>query len=219
MTPWIGDSVDAVIFDHDGTLVDSETTTLSLLATMAVEAGADVFAGDAERLKGSDINVVIDVIDERSGTTVDREAFFTEFRTRQYDEIRKGLVEIAGASKLLEALVDRSVPFAVATNAPMAKMELCLGVTGLDRFFSSDVMFSAYDVGVWKPDPTIFLAAAERLKTPIERCAIVEDSRPGIAAAIASGAHAIALVPDGEPHEGATSVQSLAEAHELLLGT
>ena len=219
MTPWIGERVDAVIFDNDGTLVDSERVTLSLLAAMAVEAGAEVFADDAQRFMGSDINVVIDAIDERSGTTVDREAFFAEFRERQYDEIRKGLVEIVGASTLLEALTDRGVPFAVATNAPMAKMELCLEATGLGRFFSGDNMLSAYDIGVWKPDPTIFLTAADRLETPIERCAIVEDSPPGIAAAIASGAHAIALNPhDSSSPDGATPARTLGEIRHLLLG-
>ena len=69
MTPWIGERADAVIFDHDGTLVDSETITLSLLATMAVEAGAELYPDDATRFMGSDISVVIDEIEVRSGTT------------------------------------------------------------------------------------------------------------------------------------------------------
>ncbi len=219
MNPWIGDRVDAVIFDNDGTLVDSESITLGLLATMAVEAGAEVRDDDAHRFMGSDINVVIDAIEERSGTTIDREAFFAEFRERQYDEIRNGLAEMVGATPLLEELVERNVPFAVATNAPMAKMELCFKSTGLDRFFTPDTMVSAYDVGLWKPDPEIFLEAAKRLGTPIERCAIIEDSRPGIEAAIASGGHAIALDPNGHLDVGAHKVSSLSDAAELLLGS
>lgn len=219
MTPWIGERADAVIFDHDGTLVDSETITLSLLATMAVEAGAELYPDDATRFMGSDISVVIDEIEVRSGTTVNREAFFAEFRERQYEEIRTGLVEIVGATQLLEALSERQVPFAVATNAPMAKMELCLATTGLDRFFSPDTMVSAYDVGVWKPDPAVFIEAAKRLNTSIERCAIVEDSRPGVQAALASGGHAIALDPNGH-FEGSEAhrVEGLDEANRLLLG-
>lgn len=220
MTPWIAERADAVIFDHDGTLVDSETITLTLLATMAIEAGAEVYPDDATRFMGSDINVVIDEIEVRTSTTIDREAFFAEFRVRQYDDIRSGLVEIAGATQLLEALVEHNVPFAVATNAPMAKMELCLETAGLDRFFDQQTMVSAYDVGVWKPDPTVFIEAAARINTPIERCVIVEDSRPGVEAAIASGGHAIALDPNGTFAESAAhSVKGLSEVSELLLGS
>lgn len=219
MTPWIGERVDAVIFDNDGTLVDSESITLGLLATMAIEAGAEVYPDDARRFMGSDINVVIDEIERRIGKDVDRDAFFAEFRDRQYDEIRAGLAEVAGATELLIALRDRNVPFAVATNAPMAKMELCMSSAGLAHFFGQETMVSAYDVGAWKPDPTVFVEAAKRLDTPIGRCAIIEDSRPGIAAAIASGAHAIALDAHGTLTEsGATHVATLDEARRLLLG-
>ena len=219
MTPWIGERADAVIFDHDGTLVDSETMTLALLATMAVEAGAEVYEDDATRFMGGDVNLVIDAIEERSGKTVDREAFFDEFRQRQYEEIRSGLAEVEGATPLLEALQERAIPFAVATNAPMAKMELCLSTTGLDRFFRPSTMVSAYDVGVWKPDPAVFLEAAKRLDTPIDRCVIIEDSRPGIEAAIASGALSIALDPhDSHINTTAERVRSLDEASKLLLG-
>ena len=220
MTPWIGERADAVIFDHDGTLVDSETITLRLLATMAIEAGAEVYPDDATRFMGSDINVVIDAIEERSGNTIDRDKFFAEFRVRQYDDIRSGLAEIAGATRLLESLTERGVPFAVATNAPMAKMELCLATTKLDRFFGPENMVSAYDVGIWKPDPAVFIEAAARIDTPIERCAVVEDSRPGVEAAITSGGHAIALDPDGTFAESAAhSVVGLDEVSELLLGS
>lgn len=220
MTSWIGQRVDAVIFDNDGTLVDSEPLTLNLLTTMAVEAGAEVRSDDPQRFMGGDINLAIDALEQRSGITVDRDAFFTEFRARQNDEIRKGLVEIEGASSLLDALSAHDVPFAVATNAPMTKMSLSLATSGLDRFFTSDRMVSAYDVGIWKPDPAVFLVAAERLAIPIERCAIVEDSPPGIAAAIASGGHPIALGNHhGVSEESVTRVQSLDEIQRLLLPT
>ena len=99
-------------------------------------------------------------------------------------------------------------------------MELCLGVTGLDRFFTTDRMVSAYDVGVWKPDPAVFHLAAERLEVPIGRCAIVEDSPPGVAGAIASRAHTIALgAHDLDQDKTARVVSSLAEAQLALLGS
>ena len=220
MPGWIDDRVDAVIFDHDGTLVDSETVTLTLLATMANELGADFSYGDIEHLMGSDIKLVIAAIEQRRGEPVNHADFFDDFRERQSKELGSGVDEIPGAASLLQDLEARQVPVAVASNAPRAKVDLCLGVTGLDRFFTAQCRFSAYDINIWKPDPALFLVAADHFGVPIERCAIVEDSPPGIAGAVASGAHVIALNIHGAGDiEGAHNVRSLREASELLLGS
>jgi beta-phosphoglucomutase-like phosphatase (HAD superfamily) len=84
------------------------------------------------------------------------------------------------------------LPFALASNAPHHKIELCLRVTGLLPHFAGRI-FSAYDVQRWKPDPALFLFAAERLGVPPQRCAVVEDSLPGVQAGLAAGMQVIAL--------------------------
>lgn len=130
-----------MIFDHDETLVDSETITLTLIATMAVELGAEVYPDDAERFVGADIHLALDEIEKRIGQPLNKDAFLEEFRLRQEREIRASLSEISGATKLLEALIHQEIPFAVASNAPVAKMEVCLEAT--DCFASCHMIVSS----------------------------------------------------------------------------
>jgi HAD superfamily hydrolase (TIGR01509 family) len=201
--------IDAVIFDHDGTLVDSETITLTLLAEMAVEAGAEVYEGDIDRFKGADIKVVFAEIERRRRAPLPAD-FLDTFRSRQKSRILAGLEAIPGADEVLTAL---NVPTAVASNAPVAKMQLCLGATGLDRHFTDEELVSAYDVGQWKPAPDVFLAAASVLRTAPDRCAVVEDSVPGIEGAIAAGMQVFALDVANSLREisGVTTIRALPE--------
>ena len=220
MPGWIGERIDAVIFDHDGTLVDSEHITLAVVAEMAIEAGAAVYPEDADRFVGADLHLVIAEIGKRAGSPIDTEAFMAEFRVRQTAAIEAGLQEIPGASELIDALATRRIPYAVASNAPLAKMSLCLGATGLLDKFEPEMLISAYDVNAWKPDPAVFLAAAERLGVDPGRCAVVEDSKPGIDGALAAGMHVIALDPQSRCTDPqTTSVATLTEAQSLLLGS
>ncbi len=204
-------TIDAVIFDHDGTLVDSETITLTLLAEMAVEHGAEVHEDDIDRFTGADLKLVFAEIEHRRGAPLPAD-FLDVFRRRQEERIRNGLQEVPGADHLLESL---TVPTAVASNAPVAKMELCLGATGLDRHFAPEEMLSAYDVGEWKPAPGVFLAAAEVLQTAPQRCAVVEDSGPGIEAGLAAGMRVFAYDP-GDKFASIGGITRLRALSELL---
>lgn len=98
---------------------------------------------------------------------------------------------IPGAFDLLERL---TIPFCVATNGPREKAELTLELTGLLKFFP-DRLFSAYEVGIYKPDPGLFLHAAQVMGVAPERCAVVEDSLPGVQAGLAAGMQVYALLP------------------------
>ncbi len=187
---------DAIIFDNDGTLVDSEHITLSVLMELAIENGAEVRPDDPERFLGAHLQVVFTEIEKRSGKPVP-ENLIDVFRERQIRMISEGLAEMPGATILLEHLTEISMPIAVASNAPMQKMTLCLNSTNLMRFFSAERLISAYDVGVWKPAPDIFFHAAKALGVAPERCAVVEDSGTGIEAAHASGMTVFALDPVG----------------------
>ena len=87
--------IDAVIFDHDGTLVDSETITLTLLAEMAVEAGAEVYQDDIDRFKGADIKVVFAEIERRRRAPLPVD-FLDTFRSRSEERNAKHLLEYHG---------------------------------------------------------------------------------------------------------------------------
>ena len=120
----------------------------------------------------------------------DFDADFTR-RVRAATEarFRQGLDPLPGARELLERL---AIPFCVATNGPREKVELTLQLTGLRPLFG-DRIFSAYEVGHFKPAPGLFLHAAAALGHAPEHCAVVEDSVPGIQAGLAAGMRVFAL--------------------------
>lgn len=186
--------IEAVIFDCDGTLVDSETLSISILLDFAAEFGHNLAYEDAlQQFAGVDLAVIIQNIELQLGDALPDD-FMDRFRARQLPILREQLQTIHGAKELLEAL---NRPTCVASNAPLSKINVCLETTGLDVFFTKSRIFSAYQIETWKPSPDLFLMAAEFLQVAPERCAVVEDSRFGIEAGLAAGMQVFAF----DPHE------------------
>lgn len=204
MTP-----IRALIFDCDGTLVDSEPWLVeAMLAEGALyglpEAAREVL--DAQR--GAPMSRQIAVVAERSSQPLPAD-FEDRVRARMAGYFKAHLQPIAGALELVRGL---SLPFAVASNGPRHKIELVLGLTGLLPWFEGRI-FSAYDIGVWKPAPDLFLHAAQALGFAPADCAVVEDSASGIAAGLAAGMRVFAL---GEPPPGLpATVQRIASLSDL----
>ena len=90
------------------------------------------------------------------------------------------------AAALLQKLVVAGIPYCIASNGPQEKMVLTLGIAGLTDYFTQHV-FSAYEIGRWKPDPELFLHAAREMDVAPADCVVVEDSLSGIAAGLAAG--------------------------------
>jgi beta-phosphoglucomutase-like phosphatase (HAD superfamily) len=84
---------------------------------------------------------------------------------------------------LKELLASLDLPKGVATNGPMEKVELTLSLTGSRAFFAQHV-YSAYDMGYFKPSPKLFLHVAKALGVPARDCAVVEDSLTGVTAGL-----------------------------------
>lgn len=175
--------IDLVIFDSDGVLVDSEAIALDVLAAAARAEGADFAAGEALSLfRGLKIADCVLEIERRAGRPV-RSSFVDDVRADTAAAFETGLRPIEGVHAALAAI---TVPVCVASNGPMAKLHQTLGLTGLLERFQGRV-FSAYDVGSWKPEPGLFLHAAATLGAAPARCVVVEDSAAGVAAAMAAG--------------------------------
>mgnify|MGYP006091841169 CR=1 FL=1 len=206
---------DAIIFDCDGTLVDSEPITVNVLIDFVGEFGLELGYDDALPLfVGRDMPGIISVLESRMGSKFPA-TFPDEFRARQATALRENLTAISGAHDLLKSL---NCQFCVASNAPQAKIEINLTTTGLSPFFTSETTFSAYDINVWKPAPDLFLYAAERLNVAASRCVVIEDSQAGIDAGLAAGMQVIGY--SHTPEEAATKevpfVHCLSELIEVL---
>ena len=191
--------IQGVIFDCDGTLVDSETISLKVLVDYVAEFGLLIPHEEAmERFAGGELPVVFAEIEERLGHPLP-DNHLEIFRSRQLSELGESVLPIDGAIELLGALRSRSdKPFCVASNAPVNKVRLCLETTGLMPHIPDHQIHSAYDIGKWKPLPDLFLKAADALGIPPADCAVVEDSVFGIQAGLNAGMQVFAFNPHGK---------------------
>ena len=204
--------IEAVIFDCDGTLVDSETLSLAVLVDFVAEFGLEIPHEEALReFAGNELSVVFRTIEERLERSLPDD-FMESFRERQISVLHQELQAIDGAHDLLASI---SLPFCVASNAPLNKIAVCLQTTGLDRHFTSDRIFSAYEIEVWKPEPDLFLKAARDIGVAPENCAVVEDSSFGINAGLAAGMQVFAFDPHRPGSVDNSNVRSVQHLDEL----
>lgn len=207
----------AVIFDCDGTLVDSETISLAVLMECVAEQGLHITHEEAmERFAGNELSVVFREFESRLGRKLPDD-FLDSFRQRQMSHLEERVEAIPGAHDLLGGI---ELPYCVASNAPLNKIQLVLRTTGLIRHFDESRIFSAYQVQVWKPEPDLFLLAADRLGIDPRECAVVEDSIFGVKAGLAAGMQVFAYDPHQRlPDEFPTvrSVSQLAELSDILM--
>lgn len=202
--------VEAVIFDCDGTLIDSEGIGAQSLIEEAETLGLR-FARDEdlEAFRGRAMPTTLAILAERLGRQLP-DGFEARARERMTAKFRTELKVIPGAHETLTAL---KPPMCIASNGPRAKMDLTLAITGLAPFFTGRV-FSAYEVGSFKPDPGLFLHAAAEMGARPERCVVVEDSVAGIEAGLAAGMRVYALDPLGRL--AASDVGSVSRLRALM---
>ena len=197
----------AVIFDCDGTLVDSEPLarhawerTLEPYGYALTDADADATVGlpfprthayYAERLELPGVDEMWTAYSGRLFALIDEELVVFE--------------DAVGAARELRA---RAIPVGVASSSPRERLQRTLTRAGLLDAF--DVTVAGDEVTNGKPAPDMFLLAAERLGVAPDACVAVEDSAPGVQAALAAGMHTIAVcrVPGTEA--------TLAAAHRVV---
>jgi HAD superfamily hydrolase (TIGR01509 family) len=175
--------MECIIFDCDGVLVDSEVINNRTLLEMTAEFGVTMNLTEAvEAFSGIRLKEAIKTLQQRA-TRPFPESLEQDFRARTYEIFKKEMQAVPGVKKVLEGL---TVPFCVASSGPVEKIKLNLTVTGLIGYFENRI-FSGYDINSWKPDPGIFLYAAEKMGFAPAVCAVVEDSKAGITAAVRGG--------------------------------
>lgn len=168
-----------VIFDCDGTLVDSEyLCNLALqqqLESLALESSVEDLV---TKYRGGKLASIIRDIENTYAIKLP-ETFEQDYRSKVRLLFDDHLVANEGVAELLRSL---TIPFCIASSAPKEKIEHALQVTGLDRFFQQNI-FSSYDIQSWKPEPDLFLHAARETGFSPSDCYVVEDSLVGIEAA------------------------------------
>jgi HAD superfamily hydrolase (TIGR01509 family) len=179
-------SVDLVIFDCDGVLVDSERLAVRIEARLITALGWPLTEDDVlARFVGRSDAYMLDEIEVNLGRAVPD--WQERYETQLHQAFRDELAAVEGIERALD---DLAVPTCVASSGTHEKMQLTLGLTGLYERFDGRI-FSATEVANGKPAPDLFLHAAARTGVPPERCIVVEDSRSGVQAARAANMRAL----------------------------
>lgn len=193
-----------VIFDCDGVLVDSERLAVRTESQILAELGWPLSEAEVvERFVGRSAAYMQTVIEQHLGHPVD---WKIQFERRVREVCERELVPVEG---VVDALNEISVPTCVASSSSHEMLNFKLGLAGLAERFR-DRIFSADDVAHGKPDPAVFLLAADSLKVEPLRCAVIEDSVSGIEAGVAAGMSVFAF------SGGVTSARQL-QRHGVFL--
>jgi HAD superfamily hydrolase (TIGR01509 family) len=176
-------TIEAVFFDLDGVLVDSQGAENDALLYLAELIGASISAADAELLfTGRRIQESVDLLAPYATAPMPADPVGV-VRARCEQLIAGRLHAVPGVDSALRAI---TVPKYVVSNSPLAMIRERLRMTGLHDHFGDD-HFSAYEIGVWKPDPGLYLTAAESVALDPRRILVIEDSEVGVRAAAAAG--------------------------------
>src|SRR5689334_22675803 len=182
----------SVIFDLDGTLVDSEPNYFEAgRQTLAGQGVTDFTWTDHERYVGISTQETIVRWKERYGLTASVDELLAD-KNRRYLELARAATRVyPEMRKFVELLAAEGVPMAVASGSSREAIEAILAGTGLDAHLRTVV--SADEVTHGKPAPDIFLEAARRLGAAPADCVVLEDAAPGAAAAHAAGMRCVAI--------------------------
>lgn len=182
------DGFDLVVFDCDGVLVDSEVIAVRVDQLVLADLGWELQQEEiVQRFVGRSEADFVAAVQEQLGIELGA-GWDRKYEPWYRNAFESGLVAVDGVEEALDGL---RLPHCVASSGSHAKMRRTLGQTGLWHRFEGRI-FSASEVAHGKPAPDLFLHAAGTLGTAPERCAVVEDSAPGVQAARAAGMHVFA---------------------------
>ncbi len=212
---------DAVVFDNDGLLLDTESVWTRAEQDLFVSRGAEFTPADKRELVGTSAEIAGSILERRLGEPGRAAELIEELNALVVAELEHGVEAMLGAKDLLEALKGRGTPIGLVSNSPLIFVQRSLEIVGFDQTF--DVVLSAHEVAAPKPAPDPYLEACKRLRVePGPNVVALEDSPTGVAAARAAGLTVIGVPSiDGvaldEAHHLAESLADEVVARHLVL--
>jgi HAD superfamily hydrolase (TIGR01509 family) len=206
--------IEAVVFDLDGVLVDSEHVWDEARRELAAERGGRWHERASRDMMGMSSLEWSHYMRDEIGLRDPPQEISAEVVRRLEEIYRRELPLIEGSVEAVERIAARW-PLALASSSNRELIDLVLELSGLMPYFSATV--SSEEVARGKPAPDVYLEAARRLEAAPERCAAVEDSANGIRSAKAAGMRVLAIPnPDFPPEADALSLadealESIAE--------
>jgi HAD superfamily hydrolase (TIGR01509 family) len=212
---------DAVVFDNDGLLLDTESVWTRAEQDLFDSRGAEFTPADKRELVGTSAEIAGGILERRLGEPGRAAELIEELNALVVAELEHGVEAMLGAKELIEALKGRGTPIGLVSNSPLIFVQRSLEIVGFDQIF--DIVLSAHEVAAPKPAPDPYLEACKRLGvTPGPNVVALEDSPTGVAAARAAGLTVIGVPSiDGvaldEAHHLAESLADEVVARHLVL--
>ncbi|MCP1966652.1 HAD family hydrolase [Bradyrhizobium elkanii] len=206
-------TVDAVLLDMDGTLLDTEKVYFdSLIAALNACGYTDDVVALCHSMVGLPGPACEAMLRDHYGAAFPLEAVNLAFLDHRDRMMRSGLPLKSGTLDLLDAIAAARRPMAIVTSSSRRSAERNLTLAGIRARF--DTLLTLDDVAQGKPDPELYLKAAARLGVTPASCIAVEDSNHGVAAAHAAGAITL-MVPDMAPPTDETRAKCAAVLPDL----
>lgn len=209
-------SFEAILFDCDGVLVDSEKIYVEVerehLARIGLNYGLDEYMGRFQGLAGPDYFAALDADHRGLGKGPLPENFGPDLDAATMERIDRELTDIAGIKALLNA---HNGSRAVASSSRLHRLIHKLQHTGLYDYFEPHI-YSGEQVENGKPAPDLFLFAAGKLDVAPESCLVIEDSANGVAAGLAAGMTVWGFVGGGHSHSRHAESLLAAGAHRVV---
>lgn len=201
----------AVLFDMDGLLVDSERLWYEAEAEVMSWLGAEWGPEHQESLVGGSLDRTVEYMLALTGPVAEPAEVGRRLMDGMTDRLRANVPMMPGAKELLDEVRESGVPSALVSSTHRSLMEHALDGIGRDRF---TVTVAGDEVARTKPDPEPYLTAARLLGADPRRCVALEDSPNGAASASAAGCHVVAVpsvvsVPDGPRRTLLTSLRGV----------
>ena len=203
--------IEAVVFDLDGVLLQTEEIWDEVREALARERGGRYDAKAQRAMMGMSSLEWSAYMHEELGVPDEPAEINAEVVRRMQERYRERLPLIEGAREAVERIAARW-PLAVASSSNRPLIDAVLELAGLTPFFRATV--SSEEVAHGKPAPDVYLEAARRLGLPPSRCAAIEDSHSGIRSAKSAGLRVVAIPNPSFPPDP----EALAEA-DVVLGT
>jgi HAD superfamily hydrolase (TIGR01509 family) len=200
---------DAVVFDMDGVLIESEEIWDAVREAYVRERGGRYNEEIQRAVMGMSAPEWSRYLHETAGVPDPPDAINEEVVRRMLAAYREHLPLIPGAVEAVRRLSGR-FPLAVASSSNRPLIDTVLDVSGLKDCFRATV--SSEEVARGKPSPDVYLEAARRLDIAPERCAAIEDSHNGIRSAKSAGMHVIAIPNPSYPPDA----EALAQADVVI---
>jgi beta-phosphoglucomutase-like phosphatase (HAD superfamily) len=178
---------DLVIFDCDGTLVNSEYLNNKVSSDLLIEFGLSEYTPERciEEFSGTAWSNIKQTLEERHNLEIPR-SLIDDYMVRVDNQMEELLTPIDGALDFSKACANR-MKVCVGSNGMRENVVRSLALQGFDDVFTAEMIFTKVQVKNPKPAPDLFLFAAERMSAKPERCLVIEDSPAGAQAGVAAG--------------------------------